>query len=336
MSHKYSGKHSFTILLGFAVSALFLWLAVKDVDIASVKSAFSGSVLWLAMPLLLSLLLFYWLKALRWAMLLNPIHPFTTWQVIPSLMVGFAGNNLLPAHAGELIRVYLLGKQFRISKSAVLATVVIERLLDVVAVLLLIAVVLFFEADTQPELMYGAYLAAIVTVCAVIFILMYVYWTRQCITLLDHLMTGWLKQSWRLRLMTQLEMAAAGLQIVRRPVALAGVLLNSIVQWMAMGLCLYLAFVALQLQVPVAASILVLGLMVAGLSLPSAPGFFGTVELCFVLGLKPYGIDAGQAFSAGIFYHVLAYVSVTGSGLVFLHRFGSNFRQIRDAAETSS
>jgi hypothetical protein len=76
--------------------------------------------------------------------------------------------------------------------------------------------------------------------------------------------------------------------------------------------------------------------MVAWLSLPSAPGFFGTVELCFVLGLKPYGIDAGQAFSAGIFYHVLAYVSVTGSGLFFLHRLGGSFRQIRGAAETSN
>ncbi|MGB7931991.1 MAG: lysylphosphatidylglycerol synthase transmembrane domain-containing protein [Gammaproteobacteria bacterium] len=335
MARKHTSKHAFSILLGLGASATFLWLAVKDVDIDSVSSAFTGAILWFAVPLLLSLMLFYGLKALRWATLLNPIQTLTPWQVLPSLMVGFAANNLLPAHAGELIRVYLVGQQFQIRKSAVLATVVLERILDVVAVLLLVAAALYFEADTQPELMYGAYLAAIATLCSLIFILAYAFWTRQCIALLERLLAGWLKQEWRAKLLVQLEMAACGLQIVKRPVALAGVLLNSIVQWLVMGLCIYLALAAMQIQAPVTASFLVLGLMVAGLSLPSAPGFFGTIELCFVLGLKPYGIDAGQAFSAGVFYHMLAYVSVTGTGLVYLNRLGSNLHKIRHVAETS-
>lgn len=335
MARKLISKHTLSILLGFGASAMFFWLAVRDVDIDSVSLAFNGAILWFAAPLLLSLMLFYWLKALRWASLLSPVRALTPWQVLPSLMVGFAANNLLPAHAGELIRVYLLGRQFQMRKSAVLATVVLERILDVLAVLLLLAAALYFEADRQPELIYGAYLAAAATLCALICILAYAFWTRQCITLLERLLEGWLKKQWRAKLLVQLEMAACGLQIVKRPAAVAGVLLNSIVQWLAMGLCIHLALAAMQIQVPVTASILVLGLMVAGLSLPSAPGFFGTIELCFVLGLKPYGVDAGQAFSAGIFYHLLAFVSVTGTGLVFLNRLGGNLHKIRHVAETS-
>ena len=330
-----TSKHTFTIILGLGASATFLWLAVKDVDIDSISSAFTGAILWLAAPLLLCLMLFYWLKALRWAAVLNPIQTFTAWQLLPSLMVGFSANNLLPAHAGELIRVYLLGQQFQIRKSIVLATVVFERILDVMAVLLLVAAALYLEADTKPELMYGAYLAAIVTLCALLFIMLFVFWTRQCIALLERLLAGWLKQAWREKLLVQLVTAADGLQILRQPIALAGVLLNSILQWLAMGGCIYLALAAMQLHAPVASSILVLGLMVAGLSLPSAPGFFGTIELSFVLGLKPYGIDAGQAFSAGIFYHVLAYISVTSIGLVYLNHLGSSLHKIRDASGSS-
>ena len=334
MARKRFSKHLFTILSGVGVSTTFLWLALKDVNIKTVSSAFTGAILWFAVPLLLLLILFYVMKALRWTRLLNPIQTLMTLQILPSLMIGFAANNLLPAHAGDLIRVYLLGQQFHIRKSAVLATVVLERILDVVSVLLLVAAVLYFEADRLPELLYGAYLAAIATLIALIFILLYVFRTRQCISLIERLITGWLKKAWREKLLMQLEMATEGLQILRRPIELTGVLLNSIVQWLAMGLCIYLAIAAIHLQVPFTASILVLGLMVAGLFLPSAPGFFGTIELCFVLGLRPYGIDAGQAFSAGIFYHVLAYVSVTGTGLVYLNHLGSSLHKIRVASES--
>jgi len=328
-------KRLFSILLGIGISTLFLWIAVKDVDIASLKSALSGAILWYAAPLLLSLLLFYWLKAVRWAALLKPIQQLTARQVLPTLMVGFAGNNLLPAHAGELIRVYLLGRQYQLSKSAILASVILERLLDIIAVLLLVATALYASSRIHPGLMYGAYLASVITILALLLIIIYVCKTRQSIALLERLMAGWMKQAWLHKLLEQLEVAANGLKIVRQPAAFFKALINSIIQWLAMVLCIFIAISALQIQVPLSASILVLGLIVAGVSLPSAPGFFGTIELCFVLGLKPYGIDAAQAFSAGIFFHILAYVSVTVTGLIYLHHFGESFNKIKNAAETS-
>jgi uncharacterized membrane protein YbhN (UPF0104 family) len=122
------------------------------------------------------------------------------------------------------------------------------------------------------------------------------------------------------------------LQTVRQPTALFSILANSFVQWFVLAVCLYIAITSMRLQVPFAASLLVPGFIVAGLSLPSTPGFFGTTELCFVLGLKPYGIGAAEAFSAGIFYHVITYLLVTGSGFFYVKRAGSNLREIRRKA----
>ena len=336
MASKWSTKHLFSMLLGIAISVLFLWFAVKDVDTASLKTAFSGTALWPAIPLLFSLALFYWLKAVRWCSLLKPVKTLTTRQVLPALMVGFAGNNLLPAHAGELIRVYLLGQQHQLSKSAILASVILERLLDVVAVLILVATTLYASSKNYPELIYGAYVAGVTTISALTLVTVYARWTQKSISFLDGLMMSWVKPVWRQRLLNQLEMAANGLQVVKQPSALVRVLTNSVIQWLAMALCIYIAITALQIQVPIYASILVMGLIVAGLSLPSAPGFFGTIELCFVLGLKPYDIDAAHAFSAGIFFHLLAYISVTTTGLIYLQRFGGNLGKIQNAAKTSS
>ncbi len=77
---------------------------------------------------------------------------------------------------------------------------------------------------------------------------------------------------------------------------------------------------------------MLLALNIAAITLPSAPGFFGTIQLCFVLALKPYGIDASDAFAASVFYHVLEYVAVTSTGLYYLKGIGHDLSQLRKDA----
>ena len=96
------------------------------------------------------------------------------------------------------------------------------------------------------------------------------------------------------------------------------VIVNSIVQWLLMAACLYFSLLAFDIQASPFVGIIILGLTVAGLTLPTSPGFFGTIEYCFVLGLASIGVDASTALSAAIYYHVPAWISVTVCGLLLL------------------
>ncbi len=123
------------LILGVIVTIACLVAAVWGIDFEQISRSFRQANYW-TLPVMLALLfVFFWLKAFRWRMLLEPIKKLTVSQVTPAMMIGFMGNNILPAHLGEFLRVYVLSRQFQIPKTTVLSTVVLERLFDVVAIL---------------------------------------------------------------------------------------------------------------------------------------------------------------------------------------------------------
>ncbi len=129
------------------------------------------------------------------------------------------------------------------------------------------------------------------------------------------------------------ELGATGTQAIRQPRLLFGIAFTSVMQSLLRAVAMYLAVLAVGVDVPISAAFVLLALSIAAITLPSAPGFFGTIQLCFVLALKPYGVDASDAFAASVFYHVLEYLAVTSSGLYYLKGVGHDLGQIRkDAA----
>jgi len=140
-----------TVAIGLLIGGLFLWLSLRDVQLSAVASSLRSADLWMAIPFLLSLALFYWLKAVRWSILLRPTRDIPARDLVPAMMIGFAGNNVLPVRLGELLRVFALGKEQYISISTVFGTVVLERVFDVVTLLLLLTAALYASPFTSTE-----------------------------------------------------------------------------------------------------------------------------------------------------------------------------------------
>ncbi|NIP51527.1 MAG: hypothetical protein GWN81_06270, partial [Phycisphaerae bacterium] len=81
-------------------------------------------------------------------------------------------------------------------------------------------------------------------------------------------------------------------------------------------------------------AVLILGLVVAGISLPSAPGFVGTIEYCFVLGLGFFDVDATRALSIGVFYHAISFLTVVAAGTFFMRRYRTSLSKlVREASQ---
>jgi len=319
---------------GLLLSAVFAWLALADVHWADLRAALALARLWLALPFVLLLVAFYWLKTLRWRMLLEPAASLPAAALAPALMVGFAANNLLPAHLGELVRVYLLGRERGLARSAVLASVVLERVFDMLAVLALTFLALASGNALGDELrLAGAFLALVVVlvlVPAAVLVFRAEWFRRLAAPLLAPL-----PPRWRARIDGQLAALAAGFGALRARHRLPAILANSLAQWLLMASCVWLAVIAFGIAVPWVAPVIILVLIVAAITLPSSPGYVGAIEYCFVLGLKAYGVSASLALSAALFYHALSWCFLACAGAVFLRRYGLGWRSLRRAAAQS-
>lgn len=318
--------------MGVVVSAALVWAAVRDAELGGVGQALAQSNLWLILPFLVVLNLSYWLKAVRWRILLVPIREVFARRLFPGVMIGFASNIVLPVQLGELVRAWVVARQLDVKQMTLLGTIFLERIFDFLVVLVLLGCALVLSPTMTTELVTAGYFLS--GICAVLLMLavMYVRWTND---FLKHFEKGavFLPSIWRNRIVSALSTGALGLDALRRPGLLVGITATSFMQWGLMGASMYVGIVAIGIDAPVSAGFVVLALTSAGMTLPSSPGYIGTIQLSFVLGLRPYGIDATDAFAASIYFHAIAYLYSLTLGLYYFGRTGYTLTQVRGAAE---
>lgn len=327
-------KQRLSLIAGMVLSIFFLWLSLRGTNFAEIGHALARSQLAYALPLILLLALFYLFKTVRIRLLLMPMRDIHVQGILPATMIGFAANNLLPARLGDLVRAYLLGHQYSLSKTSILATMVIERLFDLVAALGLLALI-FIGTQLPASLIKPGYFIGgleLVLLCIIIMMIM----QAELLVRFSMQVTSFLPDALRSWLARHIEHGALGTRALRQPYLLAGIAMTSLAQVVLKAGAMYLALLAVGISAPPSAVFVLLALSTAAITLPSAPGFFGTMQLCFVLALKPYGVSAGDAFAASLFYQALEYLAVTGAGLYFLKGLDQDLGKIRENAELSA
>jgi uncharacterized protein (TIRG00374 family) len=328
-------KRLIQALVGVLFAAGFLFLALRKVDpqefwaqLRSIDPRWSPLIL-------LALAAFYWIKAIRWSYLLGPLRPLSAREIFPAVMIGFMGNNVLPAHLGEFVRMYVLAKQYGLSKTAVLSTIVLERVFDFFAIIGILAATLHFIPVSKDleVIRTGAY--AIGVACAGVFalFLLFVYRTELATRFAERLFQV-LPVKLRAKLLDMMRLGVAGLRSLRSTRCLAIVIFLTLLHWAANGLMLYFAAVSLPLPgpLPIHAAFLLLSVMALAITLPSAPGYVGTAQYCFVVALGAFAVGREQALAASIYALFMGYVPVTLAGFYYLARLGLKLRTIEKEA----
>ncbi len=325
----------FHVLLGIVLAGLFLFLAFSNVNVPELARTLASVDLTYLPVILLLLGLFFLLKAIRWAYILRPVRKLGTFEVFPALMIGFAGNNVLPAHLGEFVRIFVLSRRYGLAISQVFATVVVERLFDFLTVVGLLAFSLQF-APLSAELKMvrtGGYLVG--AVCLVVFAVALASAlnppkARKVIESLGRFIPSKLRE----RAVTVGSMAVEGLGALRKPRLFFLISFLTVAGWVVNGLCLYLCAVSFPVPgwpSPVA-GLLLASVMALGITLPSAPGYIGTTQLCFVIALGAFKINKTTALSGSVYAFLTAYIPVTVTGLFFAWYMGFSLRTLKRTA----
>ena len=131
-------RFDWKLLIGIAISAFFMTLALRKVDGTELVQAFKQANYWYVAPAILVMFLSHYIRALRWQLLIKPISTIPVKSLYSSLLIGYMANTFLPAHLGEFLRAYMVNKKHHIKTSRIFGTIVIERIIDVLTLLLLI------------------------------------------------------------------------------------------------------------------------------------------------------------------------------------------------------
>jgi len=332
------------VLLGIAITALALWYSFRDIALADLWQGISHANPWWLIALGAPCQLWsIYVRALRWRYLAGGVTPVTTGAAFRATAVGFMANNVFPLRMGELMRAWYLARETQASGAALIGTLIVERVLDVVFILAL-AVVLVGPAGARaagidPVAVLIPMLGLVLAILATVLLLRI---APERSLGLAHRLGSWLLPS-RFRAGAQrlLEQLAAGLAGIQDWRALAWAFFHSaVLWWVVVVLSFWAALRSLGIDLggfaaewQAAGRVMVwVGLAVA---LPSAPGFLGPFHAACRLALVPLGVPKAQALALGTLAHAVFWLTLTGLGLVVLRRRGGVSRALETGIEAA-
>lgn len=327
-------RRRIAVAIGIAVSGFFLWLAFRNTDFDSIRDSLAAADAILAVPFLLSLFAFYWLKSTRWKDLLSPVCEVRARDMFPIVMIGYAGTAVLPMQMGELVRAYIAAKKYELPYALVLSSIGMERIFDLLTILALLGTVLATGQSTPPLLVKAGYVIGALTIFGLLSAIVLATHKQKTLDVLRTILAP-LPARVSAAIVNQLEAATRGLGSVTRPRLFVRIAVNSLLQWALMGICIWFSLLALDIQVPLSGVVLVLVATIVGISLPTSPGYVGNIQLAFVVALQAFGVPAADAIAASIFYHIIAYLAVVIVGFSFVHKMGYGIFRIQAEARAS-
>ncbi len=315
-------KRHIALITGFLISGVLLWLALRNIDIAHVWQAFASVKL---TPLLLCIALVFCgilLRSVRWRIILGlPLSEQV--HVSRATFLGVLANMILPARAGEFVRVITLARLRRTSVAGPLAGAVVDRLFDMLVL---------FAIGTVIYLLYpvGALLAKWLLAIAVIFASIvglvafrvskiYELLREQLLRLLRRMLSKWSISVETFLVELKREFVQLSRNSVRAELLL--IVLGILALDYAIFASLMLAF---GLPVPMLAPLLVWVFFAAGSILPSAPGYVGVYQVAAIWSLSLYQVPAATAVAlATVFQIVMLLVALVASGPGALQLFNN-------------
>lgn len=320
-------------MLGIIVSAVSLYFAQRGIDWPEVGAALSGAKYIYLVPNVALVMFTMWLRAVRWKLMITPLKKGVTLDsLFASTMIGFMVNNVLPLRLGELARPFSLSRKEDLSRSAVFATIVVERVFDALSLFLMSGLLVAFApllVKNDPKLVGALYGILGLHVIALTFLIMLRVKTEWALRIVRRV-TSFLPDSFQDKILNVVDKFASGLGVFKDWRGLMAIIGWSLTIWALVGFSNWFIFLAFNLDVPWFAPYVVLAFVALGVSLPSAPGAVGPFQFFTIQALLLFGIERAMGLSFSLVLHVGNYVPITLVGLYYLRREHFSIRQIEE------
>ncbi len=290
--------------LGMLISIAFIYWIFRTVDflevwqtIARVKPIylfFTGFV-FLITPLL---------RTLRWRLML-PNHQ----GYLDAIVIGFAGNNVLPARGGELVRMeYFHQKNPNTSRVTIISSIATAKLLDGLCLVVLLSLSMSQLAlDEQVWLNNIERIAIPLILVLLLLILSVRIWGNTIKIYLSSFRAKFLKA-----IVSTIHQTQKALQFLQLDWVTLGVLFITVSIWLAEAAMFAVCLKAFNIQISLFwLSIFTMAVVNFGIATPSSPGFFGVFQGAVLLALSPFNVDPEIAIGIGLIANFFQFLPLT-------------------------
>lgn len=330
-------KHWGKALFGITVTVVLLWWALKDVSVAEVWTHIREGSLLLLLASTAVGTSGYVIRAMRWKVLLAPVRPDTSLRSrFAGLSMGFMANNVLPARVGEVVRAYALSRLEPVTASAAFGSLVVERLLDGVVLLLYLVLAIASPGFPGGEALSGGWVVrgAILLVAGIVgVVIMMAAWPRQLLRLIEW---GGARLPERVAgpVVRGAETFLEAIGIMRDPKLLLLAFSWTLGFWAFHATSFWLGMMAFDIHTGYVSALFVSSVVAFGVAVPAAPGFIGTFHASAKFALSDvFGVAEPSSLAFAFGYWFAGWLPITLIGFWYAWRLGLSLGDVEAAEE---
>jgi uncharacterized protein (TIRG00374 family) len=325
-------RRRWQLWLGLAISAVFLYYALRKLDLPQVWQYIRhGRYLWL-IPSVAIYFFAVWARTWRWHYMLRSIKVISLRRLFPVTCIGYMGNNIYPFRIGELLRAYVLRRREGVAISASLAQILVERIFDGVTMLLFV----FIGLPLVPAIP-DAWRRFVIVFSLLFFGALAVFLVLAASTqraqriygwVIDHLLPGRFREPVR----GFADRFMEGLYFLRSGRDVAMVFVTSLVIWLAETGKYWFVMHAFDFEVSFFVLMLMNGVVNLFTTIPSAPGYIGTFDAPGIEVLRAFGVPENIAAAYTLVLHAALWLPITLLGAYYMWRESISWRDLGEAS----
>ncbi len=335
-------KKHWKFWLGIAISAVFLFYALRGLNLGDFWTSVKTANYWWIFPGIAVYFVAVWVRAWRWHYLLKPVKKIRTGVMFPITCIGYMGNNIYPARAGEVLRAVVLKRKEGVPVSASLATVIVERIFDGVVMLAFVFVnlpslakVASFNSGFVGNIQQVAIIGTAIFMGALLIFLLAAMFPKFTLRFCQWFIDRLLPEKIREKTSEIVKKFMDGLAFLRSPGNVIMVFFTSVLIWLLETVKYWFVMHAFNFTVSFFALMLLNGIANLATTIPAAPGYIGTWEAVTKGVLMAFGVAGGEALGYAIVLHVALWLPITLLGAFYMTREGIKWNDsLRHESET--
>jgi uncharacterized protein (TIRG00374 family) len=327
--------------VGVLISVVFVWLALRGLRIDEFWQAVKqANYTWL-IPGITVYFVGVLVRSWRWQYLLDPIRKIPMRVMFPTTVIGYMGNNIYPARAGEVLRAVILKRKEGVAISATLATIIVERIFDGVVMLGFVFINLpelakltgssGFLGNIQQAAVYGA----AIFLCALAVFLLAAMFPRRTERIGSWFIVRLVPGKYQQDILSLMYSFLEGLAALRSPFNILMIFFTTVIIWLLETVKYWFVMHAFNFSVSFFALMLMNGIVNLATTIPSAPGYIGTFDAPGIAVLTAFGVELSVAAGYTLVLHVALWLPITLLGVYYLAREGIQWSESL-RAETKS
>jgi uncharacterized protein (TIRG00374 family) len=309
---KNNKKSPWLLIVSIALAIVFLYLSLRGLDWKEFGRVITSGQYIYIFPIILINSANFFFRSQRWRVLLQTNKAIDRLSVFWATMIGYLGNAWFPARAGELMRSVALGNRTGISASFILATALVERIIDVVALIIVGAISLWLAKVLPAGFQNGIILIAAVAAGGLIFLFVLPSLEARIQSIIRRVLPN---EKWNRKLFDLLARFIEGFAVLRdlRRMTLFVLLTAGI--WLVDGFVATILALVIHQSLSLAQAMVLLAALGLSSAIPSTPGYVGVYQFVAVAVLVPFAYSQSEALAYILVFQIINYLTVSLWGL---------------------